>query len=148
MPRCSATVRPATAGDTTHPMASIYATTAVRPVLREVGVFNTTTTQVPVGLVRLTTVGTPGAAAVEVNEDDPSHTILATVAGTHTGTAPTFTADAFIRRVMLGAAIGSGVIWTFGGNGLIIPNTTGDGVGVVVCTGTSQICDVYLVWDE
>jgi len=129
-------------------MASIYATAAVRPVLREVGIFNTTALEVAVGLVRLTTLGTVGAAAVEVNEDDPSHTILATVAGTHTGTAPSFTTDAFIRRANLGAAEGSGVIWTFGGNGIIIPNTTGDGVGVICAVGTSQICDVTLTWDE
>jgi hypothetical protein len=128
-------------------MASIYATTGVRPVLREVGVSNlAAATAVAVGLCRLTTVGTPGAAATEVNEDDPSHTILATVAGTHTGTAPT--AGAFFRAMELGAAAGASVIWTFGANGLIIPNTTGDGVGVMCVTGTSQICLVTFVWDE
>lgn len=146
MPRCSATVRPATAGDTTHPMASIYATTGVRPVLREVGVFNTTVSAVSIGLCRLSTAGTVGAAATEVNEDDPSHTIIATVAGTHTSTAPT--AGGFFRVADLGAAIGSGVIWTFGANGFIIPNTAGDGVGVMCTTGTPQICTVTFVWDE
>jgi hypothetical protein len=51
----------------------------------------------------------------------------------------------------LGAAIGSGVIWTFGGGvtgGLVIPNTTGDGIGLIVATGTGQICDVSFTWDE
>jgi hypothetical protein len=146
MPRCSATVRPATAGDTTHPMASIYATAGVRPVLREVGVFNTTAVAVAVGLCRLSSTGTVGAAATEVAEDDDSHTVLATVAGTHTSTAPT--AGAFFRVADLGAAIGSGVIWTFGANGFIIDNATTAGVGVMCTAGTSQICAVTFVWDE
>jgi hypothetical protein len=147
MPTCSAVVIPATAGDTTHPMASIYATAAVRPTLREVWVTNTAAaTSVQVGLCRLTTAGTVGTAATEVNETDTSHTILATVAGTHTSTAPT--AGAFFRGVQLGAAAGSGSTFVFGGLGVIIPNTTGDGVGVMAMAGTSQICICTFVWDE
>jgi hypothetical protein len=82
----------------------------------------------------------------EVAEDDDSHTVLATVAGTHTSTAPT--AGAFFRVADLGAAIGSGVIWTFGANGFIIDNATTAGVGVMCTAGTSQICAVTFVWDE
>jgi hypothetical protein len=48
----------------------------------------------------------------------------------------------------LGAAIGAGVIWTFGDQGIRIPTGTANGVGVVVENGTGQACQVYMVWDE
>lgn len=146
MARFSCGFRPASAGDTTHPLASVYATAAVRPYLVEVGVWNTTATAVSIELVRLTTAGTQGAAQTEVYEDDSSQTAVTTVVGPHTGTAPT--AGGVLRVADLGAAIGSGVIWTFGGRGASIPNTTGDGIGVMCLSGTSQVCDVYFVWDE
>jgi hypothetical protein len=55
------------------------------------------------------------------------------------------------RQAALGAAIGSGIIWTFGGGktpGLIVPNTANDGMGIIIPTGTGQVCDIYFVWDE
>lgn len=146
MARFSCAFRPAAAGDTTHPMASLYATAAVRPNLVEVGVFNSTATAVVVELVRLTNAGTQGSAQTEVYEDDPSQTSVAQVFGTHTGTAPTL--GGVLRVADLGASIGSGLIWTFGGRGASIPSTTGDGIGVMCFTGTSQICDVWFTWDE
>jgi hypothetical protein len=57
--------------------------------------------------------------------------------------APTFSTGN-LRVASLGAAVGSGIIWTFGGgggsNGLVIPNTTGDGIVLSVLAGTGQIC--------
>jgi len=54
---------------------------------------------------------------------------------------------------VLGAAVGSGVIWTFGDDGLAITaadavESTANGIGPVVATGTGQICQCYMVWDE
>jgi hypothetical protein len=136
-------------GSTTLPMASIYATTGVRPRLVEVGVFNSTATAVVIALRRLSSAGTPGAGITATYEDDSAQTAITTPKDTHT-VAPTLVAG-IIRVAALGAAIGSGVIWTFGGGktpGLIIPNTTGDGIGVILHTGTGQICDVNFTWDE
>jgi hypothetical protein len=48
----------------------------------------------------------------------------------------------------LGAAIGAGVIWTFGDAGIRIPVGAANGVGVVVENGTGQACQIYAVWDE
>ena len=131
------------------PMASIYATAAVRPRLVEVHVFNTTVTAVNVALCRLTTAGTSSAVTVGGYEDDNSQAAITTPRNTHSSTGPTISAT--LRIADLGAAIGSGVMWTFGGGktpGLTLPNTTGDGIGVYTPNGTGQICDVAWVWDE
>jgi hypothetical protein len=31
---------------------------------------------------------------------------------------------------------------------LIIPNTTTDGMGIIIPAGTGQICDISFTWDE
>lgn len=148
MARFSAAWRSANAGSTTLPFASLYATAAVRPRLVEVGVFNSTATSAVIKLARLTTTGTQGSTITAAYEDDSSQAAVTTAKDAHS-VAPTITNT--LRQVALGAAIGSGIIWTFGGgktSGLVIPNTTGDGIGLVVATGTGQICDVYFTWDE
>jgi hypothetical protein len=143
MARCSISGRATIAGTSALPFVSLYATTGVRPRVVEVGVWNTTATAVCVALVRLTTAGTQGAGLTEVCEDDPSQTVIATGFAGHT-VGPTIGGE--IRRADLGAAIGSGVIWTF--PGIAIPNTTGDGLGLYVPTGTGQVCDYSISWDE
>lgn len=148
MARFSCGFVPASAGSTTLPMASLIATTAVRPRLVEVGVFNTTSTAFTVGVQRFTTAGTAGAAQTAAFEDDNSQTNVATVRTVYSSTAPT--AAGVLRAARLGAADGSGAIFTFGGGktpGLIIPNTTADFIGIIGLT-TPQICAVYFVWDE
>lgn len=139
--------RTAGAGSTTLPIASLYAASGIRPRLREVGIFNTTATAVAVALRRATSAGGTHTARDELYGDDDSATALATLFDTDTGTAPTLTTGN-VRVASLGAAIGSGVIWTFGGNGLVIPSGTANGITIVPLTGTGQICDVYFDWEE
>jgi hypothetical protein len=146
MARFSGGFKAGGAGTTALPMASLFAAAAVRPRVREVGVFNTTTTAFTVGLRKATVVGGTHTAREELPEDDPSSTAVATLFDVDTGTAPTLTTGN-IRTAELGGAIGSGVIWTFGGNGLVIPDGTGNGVCIIGIT-TPQICTVYFVWDE
>ena len=143
MARFSVSGRATIAGTNLLPLVSLYATAAVRPRLVEVGLFNTTSTACVVALVRLTSAGTQGTGLTEVPEDDPSQTAVATAFAGHTS-GPTITGE--LRRASLGAAIGSGVIWTFAG--LEIPEGTGNGIGVIVPTGTGQVCDYSLSWDE
>jgi hypothetical protein len=109
-------------------------------------VFNTAAVEVALAVRRITVLGTAGAGEVEVYNTDPSQTALATLLNTWS-VAPTFVTGN-VRVATLGAAKGSGVIWTFGGEGLIIPNTTGDGIVIAPLTGTGQICDVYFEWEE
>jgi hypothetical protein len=150
MARFSCAFRSTGAGSATLPLGSLYATAAVRPKVVEVGVFNTTATALAVALVRLSAgTGTQGAALTEVYEDDNSQAAVATAFNTHTVTPTTI--GAAIRQAPLGAVIGSGVIWTFGGGktaGLTIPNATTDALGIIIPTGTGQVCDIHWAWDE
>jgi hypothetical protein len=150
MARFSAAFRSAGAGSATLPLGSLYATAAVRPRLVELGVFNSTALAVVVAVVRLSAgTGTQGAAITEVYEDDNSQANVAQCFNTHTVTPTTISAP--LRYASLGAAVGSGVIWTFGGGktpGLVIPNATTDAIGVIIPTGTGQVCDLSFTWDE
>jgi hypothetical protein len=134
------------AGSTTLPIASLYSPANNQLVIYEIGVFNTTATALAVAVQRLTTTGTQGAGQTEIGIDDTIATALGTSFTTHT-VAPTITAG-FIRNATLGAAVGSGVIWTFSERGLRIPQGVANGVGITIPTGTGQVCDVYLEWSE
>lgn len=137
--------RSTVAGTSARAMLSIFGTTTVRPVIREVGVFNTTATALAVALVRFTNATGVGTGLTEGKEDPADRAAVATVFAGHTadgGVGDT------LRQASLGAAIGSGIIWTFGDKGIVINQATADGVGIITPTGTGQICDVYFVWDE
>jgi hypothetical protein len=123
----------------------VYATTGIKPRIREIGVFNTTTSAVAVAVVRASATGTQGAGLTEVCLDDDVHTVIATGFNTHTANA---TVGAAVRQASLGAAIGSGVIFTFGEGGLVLDNATTAGIVITCPTGTGQHLDFYIEWDE
>lgn len=135
------------AGSTTLPLLSLYAAAAVGGKLRECGVTNTTTSAVDVKLTRITTAGTQGAGLTEAKYDPDSVAASCTAFQTHSSTGPTL-GDDLGYRASLGAAIGAGVIWTFGDQGIRIPVGTANGVGVIIENGTGQACQIYFVWDE
>lgn len=136
------------AGSTTLPLLSLYSAAASSFALREVGVTNTTATAVAVRLVRLSTTGTQGAAVAgtQIGYDVARPTPASKVFQTHT-VAPTV-ADDLGYRAALGAAVGSGVIWTMGDTGIRCAVATTNGIGVIIENGTGQVCQVYFVWDE
>ena len=151
MPRYSAGVR-TSAGSTTLPIISLYSAAASTGVLREVGLFNTTATAVSLKRVRLSTTGTQGAGLTEALHNVKKQPALCTAFTTHSSTGPTITDD-LGYRVTLGAAVGSGVIWTFGDDGIGIGiadavELVTNAVAVVVATGTGQVVDAYFTWDE
>lgn len=131
-------------GTALRAIASLFATASVNGNLREVGIFNTTTTGLAVALVRFTAATNVGAGLTEGNYD-PGKPALCTGFAGHTGDG---TVGEVLRQAALGAAIGSGVIWTFGDSGIIIPVGTANGLGVTCPTGTGQIVDFYFDWDE
>ena len=150
MPRFSAGVL-TTAGTAARPMMSIWSHAAATGVLREVGVFNTTATAVALFLTRLTAVGTAGALITEAAHNPRKALPLCTVNTTHTADA-TLGEDLGYRTV-LGAAVGSGVIWTFGDDGISIDKADAvaavtNGIGLILENGTGQACQAYFVWDE
>ncbi len=150
MARYSAGAR-TTAGTAARPMMSIWSAAASTGTLREVGCFNTTATAVEIFLTRLTAVGTAGALITESAYNPKGPPALCTTNTTHSADA-TLGEDLGYRAV-LGAAVGSGVIWTFGDSGIQIglPDAVElvtNGIGIILETGTGQICQTYFVWDE
>lgn len=136
-----------TAGSTTLPIFSLYAAASYGGVIREIGVSNSTTTAVTLGVRRMTTAGTQGTAESEIPHDPARPAAQCTAVNTHSSTGPTLTAGWLAGPVVLGAAAGAGWVWTFGAEGLVIPAGTGNGIGVIP-NGTGQACDVYILWDE
>jgi hypothetical protein len=135
-----------TAGSTTLPIIALVGASTIRPRIWEIGVFNTTATAVALKLVRMTTAGTPGTAASAIATHIPEDSApVAAVRGTYSVTA-TMTDAGY--RCVLGAAVGSGCIWTFGDSGFVLPAATAAGVGIVVENGTGQACQAYFVWSE
>jgi hypothetical protein len=144
--RYAAAWRTTGAGSATLPIASLYAQATGALWLVEVSITNTTVTAFESSLKRLSTAGTQGTAqTVNYEENDVNVTTKGNPVDTHT-VAPTLVAGE-IRRTSIGASIGSGIIWTFGGRGLFIPSGTGNGVGLIPMVGTGQIADVYFSWD-
>ena len=145
MARYSFGMRGTIAGTNVLPSMSIFATASGGFKLVEVGVYNTTTTALVIALARLTAVGTAGAAQTEGEYDNDAVPPLATVFAGHTGSA---TVGQVLRQATLGAAAGAGVIWTFGNGGIVVPSGTANGLGIIIPTGTGQICDLEFTWDE
>lgn len=146
MARYSVAGRSTSAGSTTLPLFSIYGGAAAQGAIREIGVFNTTTTAFAVSLQRFTATGTQGAALTEIPWEVDTPASGCQGFNTHTVT-PTITAGVY-RQATIGAAAGAGVIWTFGDQGLRIKVGTANGYGLLVATGTGQIVDFYIDWDE
>lgn len=134
------------AGSTVLPIISVYAAAAVGGTLRAVGLTNTTSTAVDLRLVRLTTAGTQGAGLTEGKHNPESAAASCTAFTTHSAN-PTL-GDDLGYRWSLGAAVGAGLIETFGDTGIRITVGTANGIGVIVENGTGQPIEAYLVWDE
>lgn len=136
-----------TAGSTTLPLASIYGGASSRVYLTELGFFNTSSTAVALRLIRLSTAGTRPTAwsSTQVSQEDPT-TAVAAVYGTHT-VAPTLGADLGYRCV-LGAAVGSGVVWSWPDRIMTISATANAGIGLIVENGTGQALQFYVAWGE
>jgi hypothetical protein len=138
--------RAAGAGSATLPIGSIYSSATVNPRLREVGIFNTTSTAVAIALCRMSTAGTQGAGLTEAGLDATAVGASVTAFNTHT-VAPTLVDLGY--RTVLPAQVGAGIIWTFGGDvGITCAVGTGNGIGIYVPTGTGQVCDFYFAWSE
>lgn len=135
-----------TAGSTTLPIISVYSIAAVSPIVREVGLTNVTAVPVALAMKILTSAATQGAGQVESKHRDGSPVASCTVFTTHTAGTPI--GSDLGPRTTLAAAIGSGVIWTFGETGISPAVGTANGIGVAVENGTGQACQAYLTWDE
>lgn len=145
MARFSIAGRSTVAGTSARAIASLFAIASRTMKLREVGVFNTTSTALAVALVRFTNATGVGTGLTEVAYDEAGPAPNGTGFAGHTADGAVGSA---IRQASLPAAVGGGVIWTFGDTGLIVAAGTANGIGIICPTGTGQILDYYFDWDE
>jgi hypothetical protein len=146
MALCTISGRATIAGTNLLPLVSLYAVATVRPAIVQIGLTNTTATAAVYSVNRLTTTGTQGAGLTEVCQDTPEYTPAATGFAGHT-VGPTVTGE--ICRATLGAAVGSGIIWTWGDDKpLEIAAATTNGIGIIVPCGTGQVVDYFIWWME
>jgi hypothetical protein len=145
MARYSFGMRATVVGTAARAIASIFATASGGFRLVEVGVTNTTTTAITVALARFTAATNVGAGQTEGEYDTDGVPPLATVFAGHTGDG---TVGQILRQASVGAAVGAGVIWTFGNGGIIVPSGTANGIGITIPQGTGQLCDIDFTWDE
>jgi len=131
---------------TTLPELGVRSGSTNAIVLREAGLFNTTNTAADFNLSRATTAGT--GTSVTVRQYDEDSTTGASALKDYTTTGPTLAEAGY--RASLGAAIGAGVIWTFGDTGIRVKPaaSSANGMCIVCDNGTSQAIQAYLVWDE
>ena len=135
------------AGSTTLPICALVGSASARIRIYEIGIFNTTAVACNVVLCRLSTAGTPGTAATSRNLDgSDTQTAVGALRNTYTSTAPTTTELGM--GFPLGAAIGSGLMPTFGDEELVIPATANAAIGFLVESGTGQALRVYFKWKE
>jgi hypothetical protein len=145
MARYSAGMTAAGAGTSVRPVLGVLATATVTPKIREIAMFNTTATSCVYRLVQVTG-GTPGSTVTAYAHEAQS-------LGTPTCLAKQlWTADATVNsdtgyRMVLGAAVGSAAILTFGDAGLTCAVGSTVALGLIP-VGTGQVCEVYVVWDE
>ena len=144
MAQFSVAARSGGAGSTTLPIGSLYNIAGTRARIREIGVFNTTTTPVSLGICKVSSAGTQGTGLTEVEWDEDGSPPLCTAFDTHS-VAPTL--GSFVRKFVL-ASQGAAAIFTFGGFGLSAPVGTANGIAIIPWVGTGQVCDWYIDWEE
>jgi hypothetical protein len=145
MARYSVAGRSTVAGTAVRAIASLFGIAAQNGKVREIGVFNTTSTAVAVAVCRFTNATGVGSALTKIQYDEQGPAPGCVAWAGHTGDGAV---GGNIRYASLGAAIGSGVIWTFGDTGLLMKIGTANGIGIICPTGTGQILDYYIDWDE
>jgi hypothetical protein len=100
-----------------------------------------------VALVRITTRTSTGATALtEVEWPNDGQAPAASVE--HGNTADHTVATGNIRTSHLPAAIGGGVIWTFGPDEMRTRGGTGDGWALILPGGSDAVINFYFDWEE
>jgi hypothetical protein len=147
MARTAVAYRTTGAGSATLPATSIYSLGTGDLWLVEIGITVTVATAYQLTLARLTAAGTQGAAAGTITYEEGAANLTAKWAAVQAHTAGTVLGPE-VRRASIGASIGSGVIFTFGGRGLLIPSGTANGLGLISVTGAFVASDVYWSVDQ
>jgi hypothetical protein len=147
MARIANAYRTTGVGSATLPMTSVYSLGTGDVWLVEVGVTNTAAVVFELSLARLTQAGTQGAAAGAWTYEEGATNLTAKVAAVQAHSAGT-PLGAEVRRTTIPGSIGSGVIFTFGGRGLLLPSGTANGLGLIAISTAGQLMDCYWSIDQ
>jgi hypothetical protein len=134
--------------------ATLTAIAGIRPAagadvqVREIGVFNSTAVASSVGLIRSLTAGTASTSMLG-QAQDPQRPASACNFDTAWSGAGTVSTAGYLRKVVLPATIGAGIIWTFGPGELWAKNGATTQLFLWNFSGsTDAALEVYAVWDE
>lgn len=147
--RYNAAVRVAAAPATGAAYIEIRNTAARRMQVEEIGVFLGAATATGCGLVRATAQGTGGASTAIGQPEDPNQAAGAgLIAASAFTVAPTL-GTVYLRRAIVGAAIGGGIIWTWPSSDRLIIPPSGSVVLVnIAAAAGSAVIDAYATWIE
>lgn len=145
MARYSFGMRSTVAGTAARAMMGLFAPASTNGKLRQASAFNSTSTALAVALARFTNATGVGAGQTEGEYDEDAPPPLCTIFAGHT-------ADGGVGQSLetgsLGAAVGSGLFFTYGESGILIQPGTANGLGLLCHSGSGQVCDVTYHWDE
>ena len=117
-----------------------------RAFVREIGLFLNAATASSIGLIRASSTGTPSTSVLGQAMDAADAAATVNVDTAWSG-APTIGSN-YLRKITLPAAIGNGVIWTFGErNGLCLPVSA----GLVIWNyggSAASVLNGYIEWEE
>lgn len=132
-------------GTTARPSVSLYSPAGNGLTIREIAVWNTTAVACTYKILRLTNATGQGTGLTEVEFTPDFRDPTGTAFDTHSADTGQ---GAVIRYMPIGAAVGAGYYYTFGGLGLWVPSGTANGVGIQLATGTGQILAYHIDWEE
>lgn len=118
--------------------------------IREIGVTTTAATVSPVGLIRalaqsVTPAGTFLGQPCENSAQVPAATAIPS---TTFGTAPTITANTYLRQIILPAVIGAGMVWAWSERDPLVIAKAGSLLLWNYSATLAGILTVYIKWDE
>lgn len=146
--RYNAAASTAAAPGITDEIIEIRNSTTRRMYVVEIGVFTGAATATGVGLVRCSAQGTNGTSVAGQSED-PNITAAATGAIYTAVTTGLTLGTNYLRRAMLPAAIGAGIIWTWPpGNELILGTSSSTAVVNISAAVGANPTHAYCVWFE
>ena len=133
-------------------MTEIRTAATARAVLREVGVsFGTLTATAPrFVLARPTNTPAGGTNNVPIPHDTSDGAALTGFYTTGQTTVPTFaTGGPFLKVAGIPLTLGAGFIWTFPGQGLLVPTSSSLLLANLNASGaTLGSFDIYFTWEE
>lgn len=147
MARYSAGAKATAVGSTARGIISLWGATGSGGTVREIGITNSSSVNFDVVLRRLTAQGA-GVGTNLTEGKQNSNSPAAAMSAYSVATVDHTVGDDLGYRASLGAAVGAGVVFTFGADGLTIPAGTANGIGLLLENGTAQAAQVYVVWDE